>query len=57
MKRQWKADDYAVLMYIGAPEYGKKREYWITLGGHAHNQALSGLPVGALGTRHGSIFN
>lgn len=57
MKRQWKADDYAVLMYIGAPEYGKKREYWITLGGHAHNQALSGLPVGALGTRHGNIFN
>lgn len=54
MKPKANLDHYAVLLYIGPHGPKDKREYWITFGGHAHSQALSGLSVGSLGhLRHG----
>ena len=50
------ADDYAVLMYVGRPEMGDKQEYWVTFGGHAHCQPLSGSRIGPLGHRVGAEF-
>ena len=51
MKHSRKAGDFAVLMYIGGPWMGDKREYWVTFDGHAHCQPLSGSRIGPLGHR------
>lgn len=56
MKQSKNLDHYAVLMYVGGPWMGDKREYWITFGGHAHCQALSGSTSGPLGHWDGHRF-
>jgi hypothetical protein len=57
MRQKYNLDNYAVLMYVG-PVKDDKQEYWITYGGHAHSQSLTGLSPGTLGKRktHGRRF-